>query len=307
VKRESQRYWSSALHGLLGHAVSYDCVRGQFFFMHRTLRDFYYLMFQRKVMAIRHTLRLPVPVSETGDFFGPILADQLDSAELLVYAHDVAERLEAYRQYVAAQEARRAAEREAAEAQCLKRPSDAPLQDERGGKKFKASSALSRPRAVAMEAAEDAEEECHFPPVKGARKGESDRTEKTLQRYVKENGDVLAKFAKFPFKRYHGVPTGEAMLLRLYDIELFMTYCRDGWRMGSWASQMLTQRSALDDTLSVWPYCERVVTDPEERARALNSAYYVKRYNPASADWYDLVEISKTTKVIHRRYCEPTW
>jgi hypothetical protein len=65
---------------------------------------------------------------------------------------------------------------------------------------------------------------------------------------------------------------------------------------------MLTERAHQDDSLSVWPYTERVISDPVERARVLNSSYYVKRYNPENENWYDVVEITKTTRVIHTRY-----
>ena len=105
-------------------------------------------MFQRKVMAIRHTLRLPVPVAETVDFFAPVRAEPLDASELLIYAHDVAERLEAYRRHLAAEEARRQASRQSLEEKCKKRQAEMPLPAAGECKKFKASSALAKQRRV---------------------------------------------------------------------------------------------------------------------------------------------------------------
>ena len=141
VKRTTERYWSTQLHGLMDHAVSYDAVQGHFLFMHRTLRRFYYLMFQRKVMALRHTLRLPVSLSESCDFFGPIRADAIDCEELCAYAHDVAERTEAYRRHLAAEEATHLLALQVAAAK--KRVADRTEEMEQApAKTFKASSRL---------------------------------------------------------------------------------------------------------------------------------------------------------------------
>lgn len=308
IERVSQRYWSTELHGIISHAVSYDSVRGHFLFMHRALRRFYYLMFQRKIMTIRHTLRLPVPLSESYDFFGPIRTDAIDCDELCVYAHDVAERIEAYRRHIAA--------KETAQLQALatkKRPAAESIGEVVAEKKKFKHSSHYRPKVLRPVGDDDNDDDCDEDDTptmekecvtqvrkQGTRK--SNTTEVSMERYVANNGDVLRDFAKFPFKHFHGVLSPEEMLLRLYDIELYMNYCRDGYRMGTWASQMLTERAHQDDSLSVWPYKERVISDPVERARVLNSSYYVKRYNPENENWYDVVEITKSDRVIHTRY-----
>jgi len=300
--RLSERRWSQELYGLMNYAVSYDCVSRQFLFQHGALQRFYYLLFQQRLMRLRHQMRLPVPLGDSRDAMGlsGMRASAIDSQELLIYAHDVAERLEAYRLHQQRGEAKLVQTLLSFKRPASEEP-DVALQPPE--KKFKLSSQggrgklLSRTFENADPVLEMEQEESK--PVVVVPRVNTDADCKLAQ-YVSQNADRLRPLSRFPYKQYHGMPTPEALLLRLYDVELYMNYLRDGWWKGPQAADELTQRARLDDSLQVWPYEERLL-EGEERTRALNSTHYVQR---AGERGYDLLEVLKSNHVIHRRYCE---
>ncbi len=310
--RSKVRHWDTAqLHGLINNAVTYDWVQRRFLLRHKALARFHYLVFQEKLMRLRLKMRLPVALPSTLDFFTQcgttVLAQGLDADELCIYGQDVADRLELCRR-----QQEQLTQPLVAQLVGKKRAAETPPDQEDAGpaKKFKPSSQLAgrgkllRPQPVVVEE-EEGEEWMQVestPPPKLQRI--DNRAEEKMSHYLRKNADVLRPLTRFAYKPYHGVPSPKAMRLRLYDVELYMDYCRDGWRQGAKAAQQLTQKSRLDDRLQVWPYEERLITDPEERARALNSTYYASRYNEASPHYFDLVEVRKSENVFHTRYCE---
>lgn len=302
LPRSSVRYWDSKLYGLLDNAVTYDWVSRQFFFQHEALKRFYYLLFQQRLMHIRQRLRLPIPsVTGSDDMFAPVYATVIDPQELLIYGHDVAERLEMYRAPQAKSEQILMGQKRAGE----EGDGGPPLSE----KKFKPSSLchkkggklLAREGSIEMAVdGEDGDEEVDDDSVPRALPAIVKRfsSEQPMARYLRENADVLREFARFPMKKYHGLPTPESVRLRLYDLEFYMAYLRDAWWKGEAAATELTNRSVLDDSLQVWPYEAREL-EGAEWARSLNSTYYVTGPNQTR------FEVRKSSHVIHRRYCEP--
>ena len=287
--RERERYWSSALHGLIASAVTYCWVKRRFVLRHQALRQFFYLLFQRRLMEVRRAMRLPVTLGEQFDFFAAdasTRADALPAEELLIYAHDVAERIEAYRRLLQAQE------RALLEQLRLKREATLQLEEE-PAKRFKPATKRGKLLAHVREeerplcdaTTEDEAEEVEEEEAADSKQQlvRSNGAEQTLERYVRTHGDILGELLCFPFSQYHGVPTPDAMLVRLYDLELYLDYCRDGWQRGAAAAAQLVQRARLDPALQVWPYAERVLADGEERARARATAATTRRATTTSA------------------------
>jgi hypothetical protein len=295
--------WSSGLRGLLNYAVTYNWVQQRFLLNHALLQKFYYLLLQDKVMTTRRRLRLPtltISALNFGTMPGPGRADALEPEELLIYAHDVAERVEAYRRYHS--------QNESTMFQTLlnfKKRDGPPLLE--GEKRYKLSESFgkrSKPVIGVKEEEEDPIEECGEEMDVERASTRSSNTEPNMERYVRQNGDVLKLFTKYAYKQFYGMPTVREMRARIYRLELYLNYCRDGWAYGEAMASLPTQRSRLDDRLSVWGYCERRLSHPEERRKALNSSYYVSRYAPENENLFELWEIVETPEVSHKRYTE---
>jgi len=309
VHRSTEYRWSASLRGLLNYAVTYDWVKHRFLLNHTMLQKFYYLLLQDKVMTVRKKLRLPVPTS-SALAFGPLpgagRSNALEPEELLIYAHDVAERVEAYRSYMA--------KNETTMFQTLlnfKKLTPAPIEGEPEAKKFKLSESFGKRVATEKPVVEeeypieeDSTDEMETEDWSEKTIEKSNNAEPGMERYIRQNVDVLKLFTKHPYTRYYGVPTVTEMRARLYRLEFYMMYCRNGAFHGENMVWMPTQRSRLDDRLTVWGYCERRITDPEERRKALNSSHYVTRYSEENADLFDIYEIVETQEVSHKRYTE---
>jgi hypothetical protein len=92
--RHSQRQWSPNLCGLLNDAVQYDCVKKRFYLKHDLLAQFFYLLCQVRVMTVR---------ADIGVLAHPVVRrkqatmEALDPEELLIYAGEIIERLQYYK------------------------------------------------------------------------------------------------------------------------------------------------------------------------------------------------------------------
>jgi hypothetical protein len=306
VERCREYTWSSSLRGLLKYAVHYDHIKHRFIMGHASIQKFHYLLLQRKVMELRKRLRLPV--FSAGLMLGLGREQALEPEELLIYAHDVAERVDAYRRHLS--------QTEDTMLQTLLKRGPETAESDVSVKKFKLSHLLLKrlsdsgsavkvvPQVEEAPTDTSEEEEMEEDDEKARLMAKSTNTELSLERYVRQNGDALKPYAKYPHKPFYGVPTITEMRARIYRLELFLDYCRNGWLYGEAMKGLTTQRARLDDRLSVWGYGERLITDEEERRRALNSSYYVTRYSAECPDLFQVVEVVETGKVTHKRYTE---
>lgn len=98
--RQSQRTWSPQLHGLLNNAIQYDCVKKRFYVRHDQVMRFFYLLCQQRVMAVRADIGVPAVAITGGGWHRGAkqpLMEAVDPEELLIYASDVMERLQYYK------------------------------------------------------------------------------------------------------------------------------------------------------------------------------------------------------------------
>ncbi len=87
LKRQKLSQYSSQLHQILGQAVHYDRKSRHFVLQQEPIARFYYYLCQHRVMHTRTQLHMPTPEVKTA----------LRTQELLLYARNLAERLDAYR------------------------------------------------------------------------------------------------------------------------------------------------------------------------------------------------------------------
>ena len=131
------------------------------------------------------------------------------------------------------------------------------------------------------------------------------RTPEHMESYFLQHGKMLAIYAKKQLATpFYGVPTQNDMLARIYGVEWYLGYCRDAYLHGFAVPEMCARVARRDDRLAVWPWSARLLTAPEERARARNSSYYATRYSASAEDFFELWELSETTAVSHKRYAD---
>jgi hypothetical protein len=209
---------------------------------------------------------------------------------LLIYAREICEKLDQFIKYDAAQEKTMTQMFQVSKKRKLAAPAE-----EQPIKIFKKS---SRQRTIIhLDVASHEQDDCveEDAPQAAASKKASYLLDDTA--YLRQNEKMLRLHAKKDVAPFYGVPTENEMLARIYRIEWYLSYCRDGWR----APLDHTQMARQDHSLSVWGWREVAVATP-----SLNSTYYATRYAPREAPdtVFVVSEIIETDEVYHRRYTQ---
>lgn len=286
-RQERQTMYARELYGLLNRGVAYDHVKKFFILDHERVKDFYFLLCQLRVMRVRKDLCL-----SSGAYDQCKETPLIDTSELLIYAREVCEKLEQFKKYEASQEK--------VMGQFLQsKKRKLSTEEQQGGeKKFKKS---SRQRTIIhLEVShpdEEQEDEIQAADQTTASKKASYLLDDKA--YLRQNEKMLRLHAKKEIQSdFYGVPTENEMLARIYRIEWYLSYCRDGWR----APLDFTQMARQDSALSVWGWRERKI---DASVDALNSSYYSTRYAPReSPAMFVVSEIVETDEVYHRRYTQ---
>ena len=241
------------LRGLLDRAVQYDAATEQFQLDHRAIARFYYYLCQPPLMRARSALSLP----------GNDVLRAIEPVELLAYAKEVQERLEAYAALVD--------EREQTATLLLehKRKADTPAEteDERAVARRKLEvpgrhQPVTRTRVAvdgdeAIDASSDEEvtpQQMFDNPCKPSRLAPRD-----MKTYLAQNEQALATLHKKKLPPLYGLPNQREMNARISRIAWYLRYCRHGWQSRTTAQDCAT-RSEIDPACALWGWRETEVT-----------------------------------------------
>jgi hypothetical protein len=304
--RSEKKQFDSSLHGLLNEAISYEAVKHRFYLRHEVIKKFYFLLCQMRIIRIRRDIGVT-----NGSYDEATRIKSIPINELLIYARDIQERIWKFRKY----EADKILELDQF-FQTKKRkrcpPSSNRQEEEKdnnnrivieGDKKFKLSSSLGKKKSVSisivpseMDEMVEVEEDEEF------RQQQQQQTKKTSflldeKAYISSNEKMLRIHASKDIPdEYYGLLNENDMLARIYRLEWYLSYCRDGWR--DLPEMRFTNSARQDPTLSLWGWRERRV--PESEAR--NSSYFNSYYTSDKKEPFAFYEVVETNEVYHPRY-----
>lgn len=300
IKR-SNKYTISKTHfGMLNDTVQYDAVKRQFILKHQKIKGFYFLLCQLRIMRIQKDLRI-----SNGHYDNHNLIVAINCNELRIYARDICERLDKFKNYETLQQKALdeffiIKKRPAREVESTEPP---PVE-----KRFKLSSSLAKktrlnisntPTETDQRVDLDEDEiDKKIPAIK-----QSYLLDDTS--YLRSNEKMLRLHAKKELPdEYYGVPDNNEMLARIYRIEWYMAYCRNGWRNSGDGFLHYDETAKQDPSLSLWGWKSRPISDEEEHHKMMNSTYCVSRYAPkeSPSTVFVLYEVVETNQVYHKRY-----
>jgi hypothetical protein len=316
--RRKQRRFPTSNFDLLAQAVQYKDSAQRFILDHARIARFYFLLIQQSLTKVRQDLGLCC----SGGELQPLEVD-----ELRIYAKDVAERVRAHRKDGSTQTKLDEYFRTVAEKRTLE---EEPPPKERQSKKPKVEAKpgewtstrrntskkneeistllkgiveveLVRPVVENMDIITLEEDE----EIKPVAKPEEQNVGIGMACYLVQNQAALRRVAKNAGDdEYFNVPSPAAMLARIYRIEWYLAYCRNGWKSNNKRGTMdYRETSAVDPSLSMWGWKEKVLDLSEEGLLdAMNCTYYQAQWAPEMKNLFRLSTIEETDEVSHQRY-----
>jgi hypothetical protein len=323
-----KRIFSAKLYGLLNQSITYDREKRTYVLEHESIKKFYFLLCQVRLLEIRRDLRL-------GNGFYDVTSrnNAIEPDELLIYARDVCERVQCYREYCKETKDQKDQKPMDAFLELVKKKKE--LKAEETGieeKRYKLSSSLAKKEVVVdvpspstykpvwikrkvkeeveevveVEVEEGGDMEIDFgmmgEQVKQNRKQESMKLD--MKTYVIQNTDKLRKYAEnMPEGEYFGVPSVNDMMARIYQREWYLFYCTNGYRKNGTSALRYTECAPQDKSLSLWGWKEEDVVGEDRLNQVLNSTYYSTYYSPnkEKQQIFRFTETKETNNVYHRR------
>jgi hypothetical protein len=285
----------SDIGGVLNYAVQYDTENQRFFLDHDALAKFYYFMIQLTLKRVRKDLNLPI-----GERVLP-------PEELLIYGHDVSERLTLFQQRQQRLQNQindallsRTLTLKPSHIECspilptaaLAQPEPEPEPEPEPRLKLSSKLKGKKPIKIVLpdevEDIEDDEEE----QVKETR-GPGFHIEShllSMDSYLIKNEKALARCGK---RGAFAIPTMNEMKARLKRKEWYIDYARHG----GFRVIPPTETAKCDPSLSLWGWKALPI---EDARKALNCTYFISCYDPSLPNAFQLFDIQETDEVYHK-------